>query len=283
MMKSIRKFMNIIVEKYTPDNKHLFNYLKNREFDPYAHWQEICQWLEDTDNIQAIPDAYRGDIETADELFNEDADIFYHLPPEIQEECEEAIIEELMQQNPVDAPTWSHMDVRGNNVLHRQTWLVHFTDKPYEIATEGFKFGIDRMDRLALTSWIKDTSDSKKYGGYNFAFEALSKDAANVALSNKYGRHAILFQNSGVKAYHHGDEESQIMFWGKDVDPRDIIILKHTDYGWKPIMWKETRNKSNLLDPSRGDGRGDDLGDYQKTVEWVIKNFHQYRKFLTRR
>ena len=36
-----------------------------------------------------------------------------------------------------------------------------------------------------------------------------------------------MFQNSGVHCYHYGDEENQVVFWGADVDPRDIILITH--------------------------------------------------------
>ena len=272
MTNPIRKFIriieNIIEEKYTNDNSYLYKYLKNKEFDPYAFWFDIREWLEENDYLEKIGELLGKEIVSADDLEDFEPEIFYKLPKDIQERCANDVIEKIFSIDPVEAPTWAHMHLNGK-LLPRNTWLVHFTDKPYDIQKEGFKYGIDQMDRLGLTTWLKDTL--KKYGGYNFAFKALSREAKFCSSKSKYGKHAVLFQNSGVQAYHNGDEENQIIFWGADVNPKDIIVL-YNDYGdWivkSRVVTK--RGDYNLF-----------RGTFEQCVTWIIKNYQQYRKYLT--
>src|SRR4051812_38904112 len=101
------------------------------------------------------------------------------------------------------------------------------------------------MDKLGLTKYIGD--NEKKYAGYNFAFEALGRDANWSASQGKYGKHAVLFQNSGVHCYHYGDEETQIVFYGADVSPKNIIYLRNEGGDWQVMPAYEIRGRDYLF------------------------------------
>jgi hypothetical protein len=142
--------------------------------------------------------------------------------------------------------------------------LVHFSDHARKIAQNGFIYGSDDMSKLGLTTYY--TKDSKSHGGYNFAFEAQSRDASNAASQGSYGRHAVMFQNSGARAWHMSDEEHQVIFWGQDVDPRSIIELRNDHGDW--VVTNGTRDFYS--------------GDFDQVVKWVIANHSQYRRALRR-
>jgi hypothetical protein len=281
-MSGMRKLINIVEatvaeapeldEKYTRDNVYLKQYMQKGEFDPYRHWNDVCNWLARNGYLEEASEAAGHEIHDEEQLQEEDPEIFYKLPEDLQSRSAEDVVEELLQHDPAEAPTWAHMQSKGKTLLPRTTWLVHFTDHPYDIAAQGFTIGIDQMDKLGLTTWFKNDGWDKKEGGYNFAFTAQSRYASNAANKGSYGQCAVLFQNSGVHAYHHGDEEDQVMFWGADVSPQDIVVLyrasKRDD--WNVKSRYRLRNGETTLF----------TGDFESCVKWVIQNATQYRRKL---
>lgn len=266
-------------EKYTENNTALLHYMRKKEFDPYQHWYEVCEWLEENDHLYMVSQLLDQDFQLADDLHDEEPDVFYKLPAQIQKECASEVIEKVMQHDPSEAPTWAHLDLNQNNLLKRQTWLIHFSDYAHDIAYNGFTHGSDDMSKLGLTTWTKHAA--KQYGGYNFAFIAGSRDA-NIAASNgKYGKNAVMFQNAGVYAEHYGDQEDQVMFWGADVNKHEIVLLTKTEYdGWcVEAKGKMSPNRDYAFVPNH-DARE---SDFEQCVKWVMNNFAQYRRVLTGR
>lgn len=255
-------------ERYTIDNSQLHKYLGKAEFDPHSHWYWVCEWIEQNDYLQDMAEALGVELNSADDLQEEDPDAFYRLPEAAQKECAETVIEKVLHHDPADAPSWAYLDNSRKTLLPRNTWLVHFTDSPNEIAHQGFTIGVDQMDKLGLTTYFKSDSFIKKGGGFNFAFLATGRDAAFAASKGKYGRHAVLFQNSGVHAYHNSDEENQVIFWGADVSPKDIIVLENNGGDWHVQARSRLRNGETSLF----------TGDFESCVKWVIQNQAQYRK-----
>ena len=263
----MRRFIDLI-EKYTADNSYLLQHLRDPQFDPHQHWNELRIWFEEhPDEIELLSELTGKDYADADEINEDEPDIFYKLPPEVQKEAAEWVIEWLMRHDPAEAPSHAHMSLKDKQLLPRTTWLIHFTDSPDAIAEKGFTIGMGDMSKLGLTTYYKNTSFDKQYGGYNFAFIADSRHAKWAASEHKYGRHAVMFQNSGVRTYHYADEEDQVIFYGKDVDPRSIIILRE---GWTVEARRQTRRGSELFE-----------GDFEACVAWVERNARQYWRYLT--
>jgi 8-oxo-dGTP pyrophosphatase MutT (NUDIX family)/GNAT superfamily N-acetyltransferase len=167
----------------------------------------------------------------------------------------------LMEHDPTEAPLYLHSDYRG---VVKNQWLVHFSDNADAIAKEGFRFGVSDMASLGLTTNLPDRA--KEWGGYNFAF--LPEHVRNFTYGSrgfKYGKHCVIFRASGVRVYHYGDSEPQVIFWGNDA--RDIIAVTDCDEGWclpdddhgKPV-YRNERLKA--------------------VVDWVERNFEQYRSVL---
>lgn len=269
------RYKDIIAERYTSDNKHFLDYMKGGDdFDPYTSWYYVCEFCEENGYLDDVSAITGEEVEDADAMREFEPDIFYKLEPSLQKEIAEWATEQHMRDDPAEAPTTTHMSLQKPQLLPRTTWLAHFTDDPWSIWSQGFTYGMDQMDKLGLTTYFK--ADAKKYGGYNFAFEAQSRHASWAASQGKYGRKGVmLFQNSGVKCWHYSDEEDQIVFWGKDVDPKDIIMVTHDDGGdWTVRAVRD-------LPGDRGDALF--TGEYDRCVKWVIKNADTYRKYLFNR
>ena len=178
---------------------------------------------------------------------------FALIPPKLYTEFLSHGGDWVMQHDPVNAPSFMLMTYQG---IIRNQWLVHMTDEPDEIARDGFRFGMYDLGRLGLTTYF--TEKAKEIGGYNFGVPV---DDANQ-VEGKYGKHAVVFRASGVNVYHSGDNEDQVIFWGRAA--RDIVPVYHVDNGWhlpadkngKPVFVAENLRDATL---------------------WVAANFDQYR------
>lgn len=270
-----------VTERYSRDNLALLRYMKNAEIDVYEFWSQYAEdWIYHDSDVeeefeewaaQAHPDE---DISNLVQDYEPPHDLPENLLKSFQDYVREYAIQDVLQNDPAQAPTWAHMDLNQNKLLKRQTWLLHFSDNADDIARDGFTVGMDQMDRLGLTTYFNNEGNDKSYGGYNFAFKA--NDPRGYLGGEKYGSHLVMFQNSGVEAWHHGDEENQVMFKGEDVDPRGIILIEN-DYGdWvvrpHPLSrYQSPRDEEELV-------RFDNL---EKVVKWVIQNVDQYRKAIT--
>lgn len=270
----MREFINLaegLQEKYTRDNVALQNYMTKGEFDPYASWYWVCQWLEENGKLKKIAKALGEPINSADDLEEMEPDLFYKLSPKLQKRCAEEVIERLLSDNPAEAPSHAHMMVTAKKLLPRSTWLVHFSDEAQAIAQSGFVYGVDQMDKLGLTRWLSDFDKSGE--GYNFAFQAGSRDSTFAASKGKYGRDCVMFQNSGVSLYHHGDEEDHVAFYGPDVDPRTIVLLRKREGEWFVMNRAAKSGERNYLM----------RGDFEACEKLVMTHAGNYRGTATGR
>lgn len=273
------KILDILAEKYTSDNIYLKKYLNSDgyvDIDPYVMWNSddfdpnIVEWLSEThpDVLKKLMQGYK--VSDVSEL---EPDAWYDLPDEVITQYSKMMGEEFVdymnRYDPAMAPATSFFS-SGATMLKRQTWLIHFSDNAWRIADEGFTRGIDQMDKLGLTTYFNNDSFDKKYGGYNFAFEADSRYAQHAAQDGKYGSEAVLFTNSGVKAYHNGDNEDQVIFWGKDVDPRDIIYLSKVDGDWCVAPHPKKDYERDCVFQ----------GDFKDVVDWTMAHWRQYSKVI---
>lgn len=164
-------------------------------------------------------------------------------------------------------PTWYVMQYE--NIVKNQ-WLIHFSNYSEQIwLDQTFKFGISDLEKLGYTTAY--TQESKKHGGFNFAYDI--KDYAKYGRGSyrsgtwKYGDEAVLFKASGVKAHHYGDEEPQVIFIGNTA--KDIVYLQHIN---EESEWGVINSKKEKIIY-----RAQTLPD---VVGWVISNFNQYKRVL---
>jgi hypothetical protein len=160
----------------------------------------------------------------------------------------------------VDLPSWDCMDYRE---LITDKWLIHFTYSAHDIAANGFKYGVDDLSRLCLTTQLG--GETKKRGGFNFAYTADYKEKirSSHAARTGYGNEIVMFKANGIEVWHHGDEEYQAIFKGSTA--RDIIPIVENDGLW----WAGDLNKG--------------FDSLEEVVAWVEANFNQYKRVLLSR
>jgi len=255
------------LESYTNDLVYLRNYMRQKPLDlPNFGW-EFLHWRKSDEILRRLKIS-KKQLEAARE--NDSDDYYYTTLEKIEQGMTEDektdFLGDLQRHNPAEAPTWSYLDYE--RMVKPDTWLIHFTNAADNITQKGFTHGMDDMTKLGLTTHYRDDSGYKKFGGYNFAFEADSKYAKYAAHDRKYGNEAILFQAAGVKAYHYGDEESQVMFWGKSVSPNRVIRLSRDGDDWcvttSGSMYEKNRECAYR-------------SSFPDVVNWVERNYQQYR------
>lgn len=164
-----------------------------------------------------------------------------------------------------DYPSWSFYD---SPTIIKKQWLIHFTAEAnaHKIAQNGFEKGVMDIDKLGLTNYL--SSFDKDSEGYNFAYTL--SDAQRYAKTRggyKYGDTAIIFVASGIKLWHHGDEEPQVIFYGPDA--RHINMVAQDSEG----MWNLESKKTG-----RPIFRAEELED---VMEWINKHYSQYRGHIS--
>jgi hypothetical protein len=165
-----------------------------------------------------------------------------------------------------ELPAWTYFSNHPENIKNQ--WLIHFTKNADDIAKQGFKYGVGEMEKLGLTTSLGEFE--KKYGGYNFAYTLRDFERYGAAGYNKYkyGDEAVIFNASGIRLYHHGDEEPQVIFYGNTA--RNIIpIINDEETGW---TLSSIRNGQTLFYNEK----------LSKVVDWLTVNYNQYRKHLHR-
>jgi hypothetical protein len=240
---------HVINETYTTGLATFLQYLK-AGLDPYDFAYMLEQFFED-ENIE-IPEG-----------FDPDSPFDFMETPEFNEIKRDFIswLENNIDGSDCTMPTY--MFLTGAELVPRQTWLVHFSNDADDIFDNGFKYGAEDFTQLGLTTHFTDKKRLSR-PGWNFAFKADSRYARTVAVSGKYGKHAVLFQSAGVEAAHSGDEEYQVVFWGPNVKER--FLLTNEDNSWNVTVGQRVLP----------------FDSFQKAVDWVIKNHRQYRYPLTK-
>ena len=170
------------------------------------------------------------------------------------------LIQELFDL-PQYAPSWLTLT---NPQKVTNEWLIHFSDESFWIAQDGFKHMKPNIESLAYTRWLK-TQYNGLDDGYCFAYDC--KDFENyyktVGGKLKYGNEAVIFRASGVKLWHRGDKEYQVIFYGSDA--KDFIYIEENDGQW---CIKSTQHGSVLYTSD----------SIQNIVKWATNNYDQYNK-----
>jgi hypothetical protein len=156
-------------------------------------------------------------------------------------------------------PTWFHF--MFTDIIKNQ-WLIHCTDDAYGIEKEGFTRGVDSMDKLGYTCHLSEYD--RENGGYNFAYTIsdFGKYGMNTRSKPKYGKQLVIFTASGVRGYHYGDGEYQVIFRGSTAANIYPIILGD-DGDWEiadshgRVKFKNERA--------------------ERVVKWVADNYRQLK------
>lgn len=236
-----REAFSSITASYVEEVGYLKRYLEGG-VDPYDYIYKLPEFFDDNPDI--APEDFDTDYaeEWIENAPKEHLDRFI-------EYCRE---NPIMTDDPFSAPSYEHLDYRG---FVKPTWLVHFTDEPWAIEREGFSYGHDEAYNLGLTTWKRNRKEGP---GYNFSFETGTRDAAHKARTGDYGKHAVVFFGGGVKAYHSGDEEHQIIVWGPSVKKDMIFPIYKIDGEW------QVHNDVDRIVYS---------GEFEDAVGWIENNY----------
>lgn len=151
-----------------------------------------------------------------------------------------------------ELPSWMTMDFKG---LVKNQWCIHFTSDADNIAKYGFTGGTEEIDSLAYT----EAGQEKDGEGYDFAFLINDRSVD----FNSYGDEAVIFRTSGVEVYHYGDEQNQVVFWGRYAKDFIPIYLDYDDDEWKIYG----RRGQVLMS-----------GTPSELAQWATNNVAQYRR-----
>lgn len=245
-----------IDEVYSRENGYVKQHLGNTEFDGYRYWNYAYTWAQQSEEQEEIEEIL-GDVPQEDE-----PEQFEKLTPALKKSFEEWVTDYLNHHAPEELPSSQYFD-SSPVMIPRNTWLVHFSNDAEEIIEQGFTHGTYDLEELGLTTYR--SKESKRHGGYNFAFIAQSRDAILAAQKKKYGSDCVVFQNSGVKTYHYSDEEDQVIFWGPEVDRRHMALIVQRDGDF------QVKSRTGMILFS---------GAFDAAVQWVITNHRQYSNQL---
>lgn len=244
---------SLLVESYNRALPHFIKYL-NGGVDPYDFTHLLAEFFEDEG------------IKTP-EGFDEDEPYEFLDTPEFEAMKDQFtgwLHKRVMEDGShFDATMPTYLFMSGAKLVPRQTWLIHFSDNASDIATNGFRFGAEDFTALGLTTHFGDKV-RKKGPGWNFAFKANDRRGV-IGGIKKYGKEAVVFQSGGVEAFHDGDNESQVVFWGPNVKERFYI---HSDGG-------EWQVKNPATDRILATGKLMDM------IGWIQQNHAQYAKVIT--
>ncbi len=228
---------------YNTELAYLRDHFKSG-FDPFDFSHKIRNFLEKNYEMR----------EEWEEL--EDYEIIEEWNGVASEEDKEAF-EEYVTNESYDnyfTPAYLHMNFER---VVSPGWLVHFTDDPFGIKNNGFIYGHPPeygYEGLAYTTWKTKRHTEP---GFNFAFQIGTRDANFAARNGKYGNHCIVFLAAGVKCYHYGDEESQILFWGPAVKKDMIFPVYNGDEGY----CVQTSNREFCFEK------------FEDACDWITQNY----------
>lgn len=122
---------------------------------------------------------------------------------------------------------YNYFDPKG--IVH-DIWAIHYTNlEGYEgIQKNGFIFGTNDLDALAYSRNYQDGAPTDNEG-WNFALP-LDNDYLGEDLG--YGDCGFLIKTDGVRAYHKGDHDDEIIFKGCMVKERHPFIYDEDNECW---------------------------------------------------
>lgn len=222
------------------------DWIKNEDLEDYGMSEE---------DIEALTDCEYG----------EGAYKIIQKYPQALEDCINFIEDETQYDN---RPTFDVMDYTRD--VHNE-WLIHFSDNAAEISYQGFKYATDDMNNLGYSGSGKIKGKTSE--GWDFAYIAdeCPRDG------NKYGKDAVMFQASGIKATHYGDQEEQVMFWNKDA--KNLVLIQYNKDSWQTNSYGDYIRSWYITSTITNDVIYD-ADEIDDVINWVKNNFAQYHKHL---
>jgi hypothetical protein len=285
LLEQLKKILESqdIHEYLTRDTMYLKDYLsmdeKSRmEYLPHEYYYFFQDFLIEMDEKfetpkETRPSNYQDEPDELVDMFDGEVELMIWLEKnntELYNKFAKYLYDKIENNElPIDEseyPAWTYFD--NSPEIIKNQWLIHFTNDAQAIQNDGFKYGVDDMTKLGLTTRLGEFD--KKYGGYNFAytlsdFPKYGKSAYGWKNEYKYGNEAVVFNASGIRVWHHGDQEPQVIFYGNTA--KNIIPI----ISGENLKWGVYSKNGRLL------FENDEL---TRMVEWLVKNYTQYRKQL---
>jgi hypothetical protein len=264
MVQYIKVFENFVNEYLTTkliqlkDNLSGSNDSKISKL-PYTYYYLINNFFSESGrNPKEVPD--KSGLDLIEWLENHDSQTYTDFAHYLYDR----IMSDKLEVNFSNYPSWYFFD--SNPKVVKNQWLIHFTSDAQGIVEGGFKWGANDPEKLGLTTQLE--REDKSRGGYNFAFLASNfvdyyTRVSAYGLMPKYGYQAVLFRASGLETWHRGDEESQVIFYGREA--RNFVAIVFGKGG----KWQVLNGKGRSIFE-------DD--DISIVVNWIIDNYQQYRK-----
>lgn len=272
-LKFIKDFDNFLIKEYLQNEDiYLLKYLNMTEDEKledlaFEKGYYFINYLNDMELELSNEKLSENDLIIIDEVLNKEIESYEgveKVSSELKKKFAKWILDGVYDLRiEDDMPTWYYFPDGGN--LIKKQWLVHETNEGGEIYRNGFVYGSHDMVNLGLTT--RYTQESKKYGGYNFAYTVNDFLKYGNARSDKfkYGDEIILFRSSGVRAFHDGDREYQVIFWGSKAE--DIILVQE----YQGEYYIESNITGNTLIK---------IDNIKDLISWVEENYQQYYRHL---
>ena len=250
-MKYIKNLSQFLVEKLTNVTgkmKQLVDYFDKTieekenelpEFFDDNYPQVFSDWVLNNSGYFVDLEGYDSEDEAFENIIYPET--YNDLTPDVLKIYKEflvGIVDDIFNNNPYDLyelPLYVTFTYEGDVV---DDWLVHFTseDESLENILKSQSFhGLSNMKNLPQSAG----ADEWVEGGYCFAFD-LGDIYSNFKNGySHYGDKGILFKSSGIKLYHNGDDEIQVIFIGNQVS--NLIPF------WYDSVTKELYNKDNTI------------------------------------
>lgn len=267
-----------VIHEFGPAELY-FEYLRENNTDEYKRLVESTKTKDPDDND--LFDAIIGGEYTPDESVVED---FLADTPKQR-------IEDAIRRYDEGHSQINFSLNNGGKLLPRQTWVGHFCSDAQSIAQRGFIFGESDPRSLGLTMHKSDNARHRT-SGYNFGFllNDLRKNFEGGVHHNdmKYGDELVLFQTSGVSAYHYGDNENQVIFWGPHVDWVIPIVRasvsdddRHSEDDYAVLAKDGTYAFRTYSSVPKSKSYGfSEQKNLEICVAWVVKNATTYRNSI---
>lgn len=264
-------------ETYDDANRYLVQYFKAKPLGVSDHWMTLSQHWDRWPDL--VEEAGSSDEELGawedDGNYEAVHDVCHRVEELMDDAAKDEAAEVLMQHDPHEAPTWAHLSAWKPRLLPPSTWLVHWSRNADDVAEHGFRRGVEDIDRLGLTTYLGQSAKSRP--GYNFAFQL--HNGAND--DRKYGDACVVFQSAGLEAYHGGDDEDQVIFWGPSITSAPVLVAPDAEASsesYDPDKWcvygrRHGRTGRPLV---RLDSPG-------ACFAWIVAHGAQYRRPLHRR
>jgi len=276
-MKNYTNFTyNKLFEYLQQEEQLLYDYFNMSDDEKYINNTWINQYrikdfirtidLEDFFDEKEIEEF---DFDTEDIDNNETEDIFYEFENYYQDKKKEKFLiafgeycyEKLDYHNQAANLMFNYPQ------RFKKDWIVYKnnTGRIAKFYKDGFENGLDEHDELY--NWFYDGNQNNQYGDIHIGRP--SGDISSYNFEVGQNEDVLMFKSSGVQLSDYSNNIDVVAFYGKAV--HDLIWIEYgtseSDNFWE-VWYIESKNGERLIEKE----------ELEEVIEWVEKNYDQYRK-----